>query len=84
MVMNADIIATVDRLLVYAREHCGEVIAIVRQMVECESPSDDAAAVNRFVDLVGDTVSGTARVKTSAGGKFGRHLRENPRLALVS
>jgi spermidine synthase len=48
MVMNAAIIAAVDRLLGYAREHCGEVIALVRKMVERESPSDDAAAVRRI------------------------------------
>jgi len=43
-------------------------------MVECESPSDDPAAVNRFVDLVADTVSAYAKVKTRPGGKFGKLL----------
>ena len=43
-------------------------------MVECESPSDDAAAVNRFVELAADTMAPLARVKTFGGGKFGRHL----------
>ena len=43
-------------------------------MVECESPSDDPAAVNRFVELVVDTFAPFARIKTVAGGKFGKHL----------
>jgi glutamate carboxypeptidase len=42
--------------------------------VECESPSDDPAAVNRFVQLVSDTVAPIARVKTHAGGTFGKQL----------
>src|SRR5207247_8585670 len=36
--------------------------------------SDDPAAVNRLVELVADTVRGVARVKTVAGGEFGKHL----------
>ena len=44
-------------------------------MVECESPSDDPAAVNRFVELVADSVRGLARVRTFPGGRFGRHLQ---------
>ena len=47
---------------------------MLRAFVECESPSDDAAAVNRFVDLVSDTVAGYARVKTVRGKQFGRIL----------
>jgi len=31
--------------------------AQIRQFVECESPSDDPSAVNRFVELVSDTVT---------------------------
>ena len=46
--------------------------ATIRRFVECESPSDDAAAVNRFVELVADTVAPFAKVKTYPGGKFGR------------
>src|SRR6266849_3687902 len=43
-------------------------------MVECESPSDDASAVDRFVDLVAAEVAPIAAVQTFPGGKFGRHL----------
>lgn len=43
-------------------------------MVECESPSDDSAAINRFVEFLGHHVSPHAKLKTIAGGKFGKHL----------
>jgi len=44
-------------------------------MVKCESPSDDARAVDRFVDLVAAEVAPFAAVETfPGGGRFGRHL----------
>ncbi len=49
-------------------------MALIREMVECESPSGDAAAVNRFVDLIGDVAPSFARVRTVPGGRFGRHV----------
>lgn len=51
------------------------IIAMIREFVGCESPSDDAAAVNRFVDLAASKVAGAAKVKTLPGGRFGKHLR---------
>ena len=67
-------ISAVDFLLSYARERQAEMVAQIREFVECESPSDDPAAVNRFVELVSDTVTPFAKVKMVPGGKFGRHL----------
>jgi glutamate carboxypeptidase len=64
----------VDPILSFARAHEAEMVAMLRRFVECESPSNDAAAVNRFVDLVSDTIAGYAKVKTTRGGKFGRIL----------
>ena len=53
-----------------------QVIATIREFVECESPSDNPASVNRFVDLLAETVKGSARVKTYSGGKSrGKHFR---------
>lgn len=72
--MEAAIIRAVDSLLSYARARQSEMAAQIRQFVECESPSDDPAAVNRFVELVSDTVTPFAKVKTIPGGKFGKHL----------
>lgn len=63
-----------DPMLSYVQSKEAEIIALIRQLVECESPSDSPEAVNRFVDLVADTVSEFARTKTVAGGKFGRQL----------
>ncbi|MDE3165026.1 MAG: M20/M25/M40 family metallo-hydrolase, partial [Acidobacteriota bacterium] len=48
--------------------------AMIRRFVECESPSGDAAAVNRFVELVADTAAGCAKIKRLPGGKSGRIL----------
>jgi glutamate carboxypeptidase len=53
-----------------------QVIAMIRAFVECESPSDDPAAVNRFVDLLAESVKDVGRVKTFSGGKqYGKHVR---------
>ena len=47
----------------------------IRQFVECESPSDHPVSVNRFVDLVSDTVAPFAAVRRfPGGGTFGKHL----------
>jgi len=43
------------------------MVALIRQFVECESPSDDAAAVSRFVELVSDTLTPFGKVKTFGG-----------------
>ena len=48
--------------------------ALIRQFVECESPSDDPPSIDRFVELVSDTVSSFASVRAVPGGKFGKHL----------
>jgi glutamate carboxypeptidase len=68
------IIAAVDSLLSFARAHQAKMTSLIRRFVECESPSDDPAAVTRFVELVADTVSPYAKVKTMAGGSFGRMM----------
>jgi glutamate carboxypeptidase len=72
--MEAVIIAAVDPLLRHLQGLESEITALIRRLVECESPSDDAAAVNRFVELAADTIAPFARVKTVPGGGFGKHL----------
>jgi glutamate carboxypeptidase len=64
----------VDSILSAVQARESEIVALIRQFVECESPSDDPAAVNRFVELVSDTVAPFAKVKTLPGGKFGKLL----------
>jgi glutamate carboxypeptidase len=64
-----------DAILSYAREQQTALIALLRRLVECESPSDDRAAVDRFVDLFAAEVQDLAKVRTFKGGQFGRHMR---------
>jgi glutamate carboxypeptidase len=61
-------------LLAYVRSKQNEIIALIREFVECESPSDHPPSVNRFVDLLVSNL-GASRVRTFSGGRFGRHLR---------
>jgi glutamate carboxypeptidase len=64
-----------DPLLAYAQSKRDEIVALCRRLVECESPSDDAAAVACFTDLVSEAVSDIARVLRFDGGRFGPHLQ---------
>jgi glutamate carboxypeptidase len=64
----------VDSILSYTQSVQTEIVALIRRFVECESPSDDPVAVNRFVELISDTVSAFAKVKTTGGGAYGRQL----------
>jgi glutamate carboxypeptidase len=64
----------VDSLLAYTQDRQRHIVALIRQFVECESPSDSQNAVNRFVELLSDTLSPMAKVKTYPGGKFGKHF----------
>lgn len=64
-----------DSFLSYAQNEQNEIIALIRRLVECESPSDEPAAINRFVELLAEEVSGIAKVRTFQGAARGRHLR---------
>jgi glutamate carboxypeptidase len=64
----------VDPILRQVKSYQAETLELIGRFVECESPSDDRAAVDRFVDLVCDTLAPVARLKTVPGGRFGRHL----------
>lgn len=65
-----------DPVLAYTQAHQTQIIDFIRQLVECESPSDDPAAVNRFNELFAESVRDIAsNVKTVSGGaKYGKHL----------
>ena len=69
-----------DPFLSHARAAQAQITALIRKFVECESPSDTPAAVNRFVELVADTTSPFAKVKTLGGGRFGKQLLVEPAL----
>jgi len=61
--------------LAYARREQPAIIALIREFVECESPSDHPPSVNRFVDLLAGKMTKGDRVRTFPGGRFGKHLR---------
>lgn len=65
---------SLDPILAYVEARQPEVVALIRQFVECESPSRDAAAVNRFVDLVASTLAPLAAVKTAGTRQYGNIL----------
>lgn len=50
------------------------VIEFIREMVECETPSGDAAAIGRFIDLFTARCGDIAKFKKKPGGKWGPHL----------
>jgi glutamate carboxypeptidase len=62
------------RLLAAARKMQGEQVAMLRRLVECESPSEAAAEIVRFNDLFAAQVADIAKVRTVAAGRYGRHL----------
>jgi glutamate carboxypeptidase len=64
----------VNPILSWAQDQQQAYTAMLREMVECESPSDDPAAVDRFVELLSGYTSPYAKLKTLPGGKFGKHL----------
>ncbi len=64
-----------DSVLSYILERQDSIIGLIRELVECESPTDDAAAVDRFVDLFAARVEDIGKMKTFRGGRFGRHFR---------
>src|SRR5580658_9104108 len=57
-----------DSYLRYARTRQKEIIALIREFVECESPSDHPPSINRFVDLLSESVTDIAKVKKFNGG----------------
>jgi glutamate carboxypeptidase len=74
--MRCGYYSNVDPILRYARQRQKDIIALIREFVECESPSDHPPSVNRFVDLMTERVKDIARVKVLPGGpRFGKHLR---------
>jgi glutamate carboxypeptidase len=65
-----------DPLLAWAHSKQNDLITFLRVLVECESPSDDARAVDRFVRLVTEGVSDIATVRVVPGTDgFGPHAQ---------
>jgi len=64
-----------DSILTRVRANQPALIEFLKEMVECESPSDRPTAVNRFVDMLADRLGPIARIKTYPGGARGKHLQ---------
>jgi glutamate carboxypeptidase len=71
---RAVIISAVDPILSWLKSKQSEIVALIGEFVRTESPTDDPAAVARFVELVSDTLAPIASVATRPGGLFGPHL----------
>src|SRR5215472_167067 len=63
-----------DPILAHVRPRQPAIVALIKELVECESPTDAPAAVNRAMDLIAAAAAPFARCKTVPGGKFGKHL----------
>ncbi len=61
-----------DAFLRAARRRLAPAIALIRDLVECETPSGDPAALSRFVHMFADRVEDIARVRTFSGSSMGR------------
>ena len=59
------------RILDWVRERRGELTGLIRELVECESPSGDAAAIAQFNELFIAKLEAPTAVKRLRGG----HLR---------
>lgn len=61
--------------LAFAEAKQPAIVAFIRELARCESPSDQPQAVNRFVNLLAGRLEGATNVTTLPGGRFGNHLR---------
>ncbi len=61
--------------LAFAEAKQPAIVAFIRELARCESPSDQPQSVNRLVNLLAGRLEGASNVKTLPGGRFGNHLR---------
>jgi glutamate carboxypeptidase len=57
-----------DPLLIWARKNQPALIRFIRELVECESPTDSPEAVSRCAQLLADSLSGIADGRTLPTG----------------
>ncbi|MFN9085109.1 MAG: M20 family metallopeptidase [Acidobacteriota bacterium] len=63
-----------DSFLSWARANERRIVATIREMVECESPSDNPAAINRQVEQIADRWGHLAKVTRKKAKGHGDHL----------
>lgn len=59
----------------YATEKREQIVELIREMVECESPSGSPAQVSRLVELIIERTRDVAEPRTIDSERFGPHLR---------
>src|SRR5579884_1022962 len=59
----------------WANNRQEEIISLIQEMVNCESPSDSPIDVNRFVDLMVERTSDIATAEVLGTDGAGKHLR---------
>jgi glutamate carboxypeptidase len=59
----------------YATDKQEEIIKLLKELVECESPSDSPQVVNRFVELLAERSKHIAQAKLIRNQSRGHHLR---------
>lgn len=64
-----------DPFLRYATERQGDIIALLRQFVECESPTNEPAAVAMFTDLLAASTHDIAAATQVSAPNAGSHVR---------
>jgi glutamate carboxypeptidase len=64
-----------DAILAYAQSKQNDIIALLREYVECESPSEDPAAIERFAKIFERSVADIASVRRINSETHGPHLQ---------
>jgi glutamate carboxypeptidase len=59
-----------DPLLSWAHKNQSTIFEMIREFVECESPSDSPSAIHRFMVLLGESVSDIAVSQLTPAGAF--------------
>jgi len=57
-----------DKILAYAHARQEQIIALIQELVECESPSGHRAALDRCAELISGRLAGLAKTRTAPGG----------------
>ncbi len=63
-----------DALLAHLDSHRDSLVALVKALAACESPSDDPAALTRFGDLLSDAIAGFTHIRRIPATGHGPHL----------
>ncbi len=82
-----------DPLLGWARKQQGAIVGLIRELVECESPSDSAADLQRFNELFAERVRGEfdclkkqthliCTATTGGSGRVGKKKKQSQILVL--